>query len=110
MLRIDRLELRGAATLRAHASARKVVTMLSEITGTPMPASERSVSEVLAATALRLPDKLGIVSLHQDARLTWSQLNQRTGMLASGLFAMGLRRHDRVGICAWNCVEWVLLQ
>ena len=84
--------------------------MLSEMTGSKMPASESSVGDVLTATALRLPDKLGIVSLHQDTRWTWSELEHRTNRLASGLAALGLRKHDRAGICAWNCVEWVLLQ
>ena len=61
-------------------------------------------------TARRLPDQLGLVSLHQEARLTWRQVQRRVDMLASGLVAMGLKQHERVGICAFNCVEWVLLQ
>lgn len=84
--------------------------MLSEVIGRKEPASESTVAEVLATTARRLPDHLGIVSVHQDARLTWRQTQQRVEMLASGLVAMGLRQQERVGICAFNCVEWVLLQ
>lgn len=84
--------------------------MLSEVLGRKEPVSDSTVGEVLAMTAQRLPDKIGIVSVHQDLRLTWRQIQQRVDMLASGLVALGLEPQQRVGICAFNCVEWVLLQ
>lgn len=84
--------------------------MLSEVFGKKEPVSDNTIGEVLAMTARRLPDQIGIVSVHQDLRWTWYQVQQRVDMLASGLIAMGLKQQERVGICALNCVEWVLLQ
>jgi fatty-acyl-CoA synthase len=84
--------------------------MSSEVVGAREPRADRCVSEVLAMTARRLPDKVGIVSLHQDVRMTWSQVHRRVDMLASGLLSIGLLPQDRIGIWSCNCVEWVCLQ
>lgn len=50
------------------------------------------------------------MSCHQSRRLTWAELDQFTDSLARGLWSLGIRKADRVGIWSSNCVEWVMLQ
>jgi fatty-acyl-CoA synthase len=84
--------------------------MLSETTGCTKPISDASLGDALRATAAHWPDKLALVSLHQDLRLTWKDLFERVETLAGGLLSLGLRPGDRVGIWACNCAEWIYLQ
>jgi fatty-acyl-CoA synthase len=43
-------------------------------------------------------------------RLSWHDLKRRSDDVAAGLLALGVKRGDRVGIWAPNCVEWLLVQ
>ena len=43
-------------------------------------------------------------------RLSWYDLQRRADEVAAGLLALGIKRGDRVGIWAPNCVEWLLTQ
>ncbi|MHC4940299.1 MAG: AMP-binding protein [Planctomycetota bacterium] len=60
--------------------------------------------------AARFPDRDAVVSLHQDRRLTYSQLRTEVDRLAKGLLALGIGRGERVGIWAVDNVEWILVQ
>jgi acyl-CoA synthetase (AMP-forming)/AMP-acid ligase II len=42
-----------------------------------------------------------------DVRLTFADLDRRANRLAHGLYELGVRRDDHVGIFAYNCVEFV---
>jgi fatty-acyl-CoA synthase len=53
---------------------------------------------------------LAISSRHQKLRITWSEYAHGAQQVAAGLRALGLKRGDRVGVWATNCVEWVMLQ
>ncbi len=70
----------------------------------------RSIGEVLLDTAARLPHGLGLVSCHQNIRLTWSEYAYEAQRTAAGLHALGLRPGDRIGMWATTCAEWALLQ
>jgi acyl-CoA ligase (AMP-forming) (exosortase A-associated) len=54
------------------------------------------VHHMLQASAARLPDKEALV--HNDERLTYSEVARRTSGLAAGLRRAGVERGDRVGI------------
>src|SRR5262249_55487964 len=71
---------------------------------------EKTIGEVLADSARRNPEGLAIVSRHQKARLTWRQVDVYTARLAGGLWELGIRTGDRVGIWSSTCAEWILLQ
>ena len=43
-------------------------------------------------------------------RISWHTLRRRADEVAAGLLALGIRRGNRVGIWAPNCVEWLLVQ
>ncbi len=51
-----------------------------------------------------------LVSVHQEIRLTYSQLAERVNELARAFIASGFSRGDRVGIWSPNNVEWTLVQ
>ncbi|MHC4450145.1 MAG: AMP-binding protein, partial [Planctomycetota bacterium] len=60
--------------------------------------------------AAQFPDREAVVSLHQNRRLTYSQLRTEVDRLAKGLLALGIGRGERVGIWAVDNVEWILVQ
>ncbi len=70
---------------------------------------ELTVGELLARTASRYPERLAVASRHQGRRLTWAELSDQADRVARGLWALGIRRGDRVGIWSTNCIEWVCL-
>ena len=82
---------------------------LSYSRGPHAPLLEKTIPEVLSEMAGRLPGQIALVVRHQNARLTYSQLQQRVEEVARGLTGLGLKRGDRIGVWASGCVEWVLL-
>jgi fatty-acyl-CoA synthase len=60
--------------------------------------------------AARFADRPALVSRHQDARMTYRELDAAIDAVASGLLRAGIAAGDRVGIWAPNCLEWVLVQ
>jgi fatty-acyl-CoA synthase len=65
----------------------------------------RTLYDLLCEQAERYPAREAVVS--GGARLTYPQLRDRAAIVASGLRALGLKRHDRVGLLLNNRVEWV---
>ncbi len=70
---------------------------------------ELTIGDLLARTASRYPDNLAVASRHQDHRLTWSELSDHADRLARGLWSLGIRHGDRVGIWSTNCIEWIIM-
>src|SRR5262245_65165568 len=64
-----------------------------------------NLGEIVAAHARLRPNKIGA----RDSRraLTFAQWNARACQLASGLLGIGLKKGDRVGVLAYNRVEWM---
>ena len=77
--------------------------------GAQHPLLELTIGELLARTADLYPDRLAVASRHQDARMTWAELSQAADQVARGLWALGIRRGDRVGLWSTNCLEWIML-
>lgn len=69
-----------------------------------------TIPEHFAEVVARFPDNEAVVSLHQDRRLTYSQLAQAIDVLARGLVGIGFRKGDRVAVWSTNNIEWLLLQ
>jgi fatty-acyl-CoA synthase len=85
--------------------------MLSHFKGIPgAPLVEHTIGQALVNAAEQWGNKDALVSVHQNVRLTWSDLLEQTDRLASNLIALGLQPGDRIGIWSPNCVEWVLTQ
>lgn len=74
------------------------------------PIPEGTIGAWLDTASEHHPEGLAIVVPWQNIRWTWRELHDQVEAVARGLLTLGLQRGDRVGICAPNCVEWVLVQ
>ncbi len=84
---------------------------LSHVCGTTADAlSDSTIHALLATSAARWPDRDAVVFVEQGVRLTWRALAAEVDAAAAGLWALGVRRGDRVGIWSPNRVEWLLTQ
>jgi fatty-acyl-CoA synthase len=84
---------------------------LSHATGPSVPSvPEGIIGEWLNRAAELYGDGDALVAPMQDARWSWKELRDRVDALSRGLASIDLAVGDRVGICAPNCVEWVLTQ
>jgi len=77
--------------------------------GLARPLLELTIGDLLTRTANRFPDRLAVASMHQGKRLTWSELSEAADCVARGLWSLGIRRGDRVGIWSTNCIEWIMM-
>ena len=64
-----------------------------------------TLSDAIATHARLMPQKLGA----RDSRrsLSFASWNERASRLADALLNAGLRSGDRVGLLAYNCLEWM---
>jgi fatty-acyl-CoA synthase len=85
------------------------LSTLSHTCGPSRPLLELTLGDLLHRTADRYPDSLAVASCHQQRRLTWAELSAAADRVARGLWSLGIRRGDRVGIWSTNCIEWVMM-
>ncbi len=71
---------------------------------------ERTIGAIVAQAAACNPAAEALVVRHQNLRLTYSGLLDRARATACGLWGLGIRPGDRVGMWAGSCAEWVYLQ
>ena len=74
------------------------------------PLIGETIGRYFDATCADYPDHPALIVRHQAIRWTYRELKQRVDALATGLLALGLARHDRIGIWAPNCAEWLVTQ
>jgi fatty-acyl-CoA synthase len=82
---------------------------LSYTCGPNRPLLELTIGDLLHRTAGRFGDRLAVVSRHQEQRLTWAELSCDADRVARGLWSLGIRRGDRVGLWSTNCAEWIVM-
>ena len=83
--------------------------VLSYTRGPSRPLLELTIGDLLHRTADRCGDRLAVASCHQDLRLTWAELSDQADRVARGLWSLGIRRGDRVGVWSTNCIEWLMM-
>jgi fatty-acyl-CoA synthase len=83
--------------------------IVSHSHGANRPLLRLSVGDLLHRTADRFPDNLAVASRHQDKRLTWAELSDKADAVARGLWSLGIRKGDRVGLWSRNCAEWLMM-
>lgn len=84
--------------------------MLSYARGPSLQLLEKTIGQVLQDVAQRNPEGDAIVSRHQGLRLSYRDLEHEVNRTARGLWGLGIRSGDRIGMWAANCAEWVFLQ
>jgi fatty-acyl-CoA synthase len=82
---------------------------MSYTRGPSRPLLDLTIGALLHRTADRFGDRLAVASCHQEKRLTWSELSALADRVARGLWSLGIRRGDRVGLWSTNCIEWLIM-
>ncbi|XP_015591573.1 acyl-CoA synthetase family member 2, mitochondrial [Cephus cinctus] len=72
------------------------------------PLLEMTVGQLFQESAERWPQRECIISMHQNVRLTFSDVLSRVDKLAAGFKKLGLKKGDRIGIWAPNDYQWYL--
>ncbi len=85
------------------------LSTLSYARGADRALLELTIGGLLDRTASRFPDRLAVASCHQQKRLTWAELSFEADRVARGLWSLGIRRGDRVGLWSTNCIEWIVM-
>ncbi len=84
--------------------------MHSYAKGEDRPILEATIHEVLDRAAAEVPGQEAVVSRHQNLRLTYAQLRDESLRVARGLWGLGIRPGDRIGMWSTVCAEWIYLQ
>jgi fatty-acyl-CoA synthase len=78
------------------------------------PSSTPLLGETIGAnlrrTAARFAAHDAVVSVHQEQRLSYAELDALVDRVGTGLMRAGIERGDRVGIWAPNSLEWLVVQ
>jgi non-ribosomal peptide synthetase component F len=64
-----------------------------------------NIADLFEFTVDAVPDRIALV--FGDARLTFSELDERSNRLAHGMADLGIGPGDKVGIYGPNSLEWV---
>ncbi|XP_025267012.1 acyl-CoA synthetase family member 2, mitochondrial-like isoform X2 [Camponotus floridanus] len=72
------------------------------------PLSDKTVGQTLGEAVATWPEQTCIVSIHQNIRLTFSDLLRRVDAFAAGLKKLGMKKGDRLGIWGPNDLEWFI--
>ena len=86
-----------------------MATTLSYSRGPNRPLLDLTIGALLERTANRFPDRLAVASRHQSKRMRWAELSEAADRVARGLWSLGIRRGDRVGLWSTNCIEWIMM-
>ena len=100
---------RGRTMPAVTTNLEERISTKSYARGPARPLLELTIGDLLKRTADRFPDRLAVASRHQEKRLTWAELSAEADRVARGLWALGIRRGDRVGLWSTNCIEWVMM-
>jgi fatty-acyl-CoA synthase len=65
------------------------------------------IGDIARLNAKRYPDKKAVIM--DDKSLTFSQLNRLSNQLAYGLLSINVKPGDRVGLLAYNCLEYAIV-
>ncbi|PIE46996.1 MAG: AMP-binding protein [Gammaproteobacteria bacterium] len=78
--------------------------------GPKVPLIESTIGDFFDAVVDKYPEREALVSVHQNVRWTYKELQEKVNQLASSFINMGLVKGDRVGIWSHNNYEWLLMQ
>ncbi|WP_408585755.1 AMP-binding protein [Paraburkholderia bannensis] len=88
-----------------------IVTSLSYERGTrAKPLIHQTIGDFFDDVAGQMSEQIAVISRHENIRLSYGELRQKTDDLAAALLASGLKPGDRVGIWSHTNVAWLLMQ
>lgn len=64
-------------------------------------------NDLIAKQAKDRPASVAVISQHQNSKMSYQELRQRSEQLATGLIALGLRKGDRLAVMLGNRIEYV---
>ena len=83
----------------------------SYVSGTSdKPLLYKTISQALTEAAQNYPKNDALVSVHQNLKLSYEDLDTKVTKIAAGFVSLGIKPGERVGIWATNCAEWLLTQ
>ncbi|KAL6441153.1 hypothetical protein ACFW04_003459 [Cataglyphis niger] len=88
-----------------HSHAINVAHMYNPGEG---PLLDKTIGQILGEAAATWPKQTCIVSVHQNIRLTFSDLLRRVDAFAAGLKKLGMKKDDRLAIWGPNDLEWFI--
>ena len=69
-----------------------------------------TIGDKFDQACLQYADQDAVISVHQNVRLSYKQLQVKVNAFACSLIQLGLNKGDRLGIWSPNCVEWTISQ
>ncbi|HIF17385.1 MAG TPA: AMP-binding protein [Cycloclasticus sp.] len=75
-----------------------------------VPLVGKTIGNVFDETVQRYPDKMALISRHQNIRWTYQQYKEQVDAFAAGLIELGLKPGERIGIWSQNKAEWAAVQ
>ena len=78
--------------------------------GSEKPLIGKTIGDMFYEIAEKYPDNDAIVSIHQEKRYTYRELQKELDRAAKGFIALGLKKGDRLAIWATNLAEWIIIQ
>jgi len=95
----------------SQTSASKTVTAPSYTSATSStPLLGETIGDMFDRIAKQHPDNDALISVHQNIRWNYRQLQQQVTTCAKALMAIGVGKGDRVGIWSPNMAEWCVTQ
>ncbi len=64
-----------------------------------------TIADAVATHARLMPEKIGVRDSQRS--LSYAAWDARASRLGAGLLGLGLRKGDRVGVVAYNCLAWM---
>ncbi len=86
------------------------VSQSYEFVGSEKPLIGKTIGDMFDEIAETYPDNDAVVSVQQDLRYTYRELQQEVNRAAKGFIGLGLKKGDRLAIWATNIAEWVITQ
>ncbi len=75
-----------------------------------VPLVGKTIGTVFDEAVQRYPDKMALISRHQNIRWTYQQYKEQVDAFAAGLIELGLKPGERIGIWSQNKAEWGVVQ
>lgn len=97
-----------SASATAFNSTKLISSLSSGATDTPL--IEETIGVYFDAVVNKYPEREALVSVHQQLRYSYRELQTASNKLASALLELGLIPGDRIGIWSHNNAQWLLMQ